>query len=89
MIYRVEWMPVAGVIGLVTLLFVPVLGLLVGLAIVMFAAMALVVLAGAVLATPFLIVRAVHRRQRVRTALRRSQRRVNVGEPALPPARVG
>jgi cation transporter-like permease len=66
--YRVEWMPIAAVLGLVTLLFVPVLGFLVALTIAALAAMALVALVAAVIAAPFLIVRVVRSRWQARTA---------------------
>jgi hypothetical protein len=87
--YRVEWMPLAAALGLVTLWFVPYLGLLIGLAILLVVAAGLVVLAGAVIAVPFLILRSVHRRRRAPAAALRSKRRVYGGETALPPARVG
>ena len=78
--YRVEWMPVAAVLGLVTLLFVPVLGLLVGLAILALALVALVALAAAVIAAPFLIARSVRSRWRERT--------VNVNPDGAPAAQI-
>jgi len=68
MSYRVEWMPAAALLGLVTLLLVPYLGLLVGLVILVLAAATVVSLVGALIAAPFLIVRSVHRRRRARTA---------------------
>jgi hypothetical protein len=43
---RVEWMPLAAVLGLVTLWFVPFVGLLIGFAILLVVATGLVVLAG-------------------------------------------
>ena len=62
-------MPIAVALGLVTLLFVPVLGLLVGLAILAAGLVALMALAGAILAAPFLLVRFAHRRWRRRTQI--------------------
>jgi hypothetical protein len=61
-------MPAAAVVGLVTLLFVPYLGLLIALVIVVVAAAALVAFVGAVVATPYLLGRSVLRRRRARTA---------------------
>ena len=60
--YRIEWMPAVAVVGLVTLLFVPVLGFLIALAIVALAALALLALAGALLAAPLLLGLAARRR---------------------------
>jgi hypothetical protein len=60
--YRVEWMPVAAALGLVTLLFVPVLGFLVALAILAGSVVGLVALVAAALASPFLLVRSLRRR---------------------------
>jgi hypothetical protein len=64
--YRVEWMPIAVALGLVTLLFVPVLGLLVGFAILLLALAAVMALAAAAIAAPFLVIRSVRRRWRDR-----------------------
>ena len=57
MSYAVEWMPFAIVMGLVTLLFVPYLGLLIAFAILVLAAVTLVALARAVVAAPYLMIR--------------------------------
>ncbi len=69
--YRLEWMPAALVVGVLTLLFVPYLGLLVALAILLAAVAAGIALVAAVLASPFLAVRAVRRR---------SEKRAGTGE---------
>jgi len=60
-------MPAAVVVGLVTLLFVPFLGLLIALVIVVVAAAASVALVGVVVATPYLLGRSVLRHRRART----------------------
>jgi hypothetical protein len=62
MSYRIEWMPAAAGLALIALLFVPYLGLLIALALLMLAAATLVALAGALVASPILLVRAVRRR---------------------------
>jgi hypothetical protein len=67
--YRVEWMPLAAVLALVTLLFVPVLGFLIALVLVAVVALVAVTLVGAVFAAPFLIVRSLHGRWQARTAI--------------------
>jgi hypothetical protein len=93
MSYRVEWMPTAVLIGVVTLLFVPLLGLLVGLAILMLAAAALVAVATALVAgavvAPMLIFRSVRRWRRARAVSRQPRHLVYGAETALRRARVG
>ena len=65
MSYRIEWIGPAALIGALTLLTIPVVGAMVGLAVVLLVAAAiLVALVGAIVALPFLLVRAVHRRWR-------------------------
>ena len=64
MSYRVEWMPFAIVMGLVTLLFVPYLGLLIALVMVVLAAAAAV---AALVAPLYLLGRSVLRHRRART----------------------
>jgi hypothetical protein len=62
--YALEWTPGAAVVGLVALLCVPSL-VLIGLVVVLLAALAaLVALAGAIVATPDLLLRSLRRRRR-------------------------
>jgi hypothetical protein len=78
-------MPAAALLGLVTLLLVPYLGLLVGFAILVLAAATVVSLGGALIATPFLIVRSVRRRQRARTAAGRPPAQLSaLAQPLAP-----
>jgi len=86
--YRVEWMPVAAILGVVTLFFVPILGLLAGLAILVTAAVASVVVIGSVLAAPYLIIRSVRDRWQGRVARKDSATRgldVELGESTVEP----
>jgi hypothetical protein len=63
MSYRSEWMPAVVVLGTVLILLIVPSFALIGLAAVALAAVAaLVALAGAILATPYLLVRSVRRR---------------------------
>ena len=62
MSYGIEWMPVVVLLGAPVLLIVPAFALI-GLAVVALAAVAaLVALAGAILASPYLLARALRRR---------------------------
>ena len=62
-LYGLEWIPGAGLVGAVLVLLIIPPFALIGLAVVAFAAVAAVVaLAGAILATPYLIVRTARRR---------------------------
>ena len=62
-LYGLEWIPGAGLVGAVLVLLIIPPFALIGLAVVAFAAVAAVVaLAGAILATPYLLVRTVRRR---------------------------
>jgi alpha-beta hydrolase superfamily lysophospholipase len=73
--YAVEWLPGTAAVGAVALLCVPNL-VLIGLAVVLLAAVAaLVALAGAIVATPYLLVRSLRRRQRGRSAAAQHQAR--------------
>jgi membrane protein implicated in regulation of membrane protease activity len=66
--YAVEWLPGAAAVGAVALLCVPSL-VLIGLVVVLLAVVAaLVAFAGAIVATPYLLVRSLRRRQRRRSA---------------------
>ena len=91
MSYRVEWMPFAVVMGLVTLSFVFYLGPPIALVIVVVAAAAAVALVGAVVAAPYLLGRSVLRRRRARTDPDRPRRpafgRFAAIQPALERAR--
>ena len=62
MSYSNEWLPGAAVIGIVALLSVPSIALIVFFALLLAALAAAVVLAGAIVATPFLLGRAIRRR---------------------------
>jgi hypothetical protein len=72
--YRVEWMPFVLGLGVITLLFVPYLGLLVALALVVLVAVALVAAVGTIIASPFLLIRAIRRR---------AEKRAETGEFAI------
>ena len=62
-LYGLEWIPGAGVVGAVLVLLIVPSFALIALAVVALAAVAAVVaLAGAILATPYLLVRTVRRR---------------------------
>ena len=61
--YGIEWLPGAGLLGAVLVLLIVPSFALIGLVVVALAAVAaLVALAGAILATPYLLVRTVRRR---------------------------
>jgi hypothetical protein len=75
MSYRIEFIPAAVVMGLVTLMCVPGLSLLIALVILLLALTALLALVGAVLAAPCLLIRSVPRRRQARPANGRSRRR--------------
>jgi protein-S-isoprenylcysteine O-methyltransferase Ste14 len=74
MSYRIEFIPAVVVVGLVMLLCVPGLSLLIALVILTVAAMALLALVGALLASPYLLIRSVCRRWQARAATDRSRR---------------
>jgi O-antigen/teichoic acid export membrane protein len=95
MSYRIEWIGPAALIGALTLLMIPVVGAMVGLAVVLLVAAAtLVAIVGAIVALPFLLVRAVHRRWRsgqarpayiAQTKVRKEPLLTVVGEQAAVP----
>ena len=61
--YGIEWLPGAGLLGAVlVLLIVPSFALIALVVVALAAVAALVALAGAILATPYLLVRSVRRR---------------------------
>ena len=61
--YGIEWLPGAGLLGAVlVLLIVPSFALIALVVVALAAVAALVALAGAILATPYLLARAVRRR---------------------------
>jgi len=61
--YRIEWIGPVAAIGALTLLMVPVFGPMLALAVVGIVGVAIVLaLVGAIVAMPFLLVRAVRRR---------------------------
>ena len=63
--YRIEWIWPVAALGALTLLVVPVLGPMLALAVVVIVALAMLfALVGALVAMPFLVVRAVHRGRR-------------------------
>jgi hypothetical protein len=68
--YRIEWIWPLAPIGALTLLIIPWVGaFLVVVAVLIVAVAMLVALVGAIVATPFLLARAVHRRRRSGRAL--------------------
>jgi hypothetical protein len=73
MSYAIECLPAAAVVGLVAVLWVPSFALI-GLGVILLLAVAAVVaLAGAVVAAPYLLIRSLRRRGRARTNPRRSE----------------
>jgi hypothetical protein len=87
--YRIEWIWPLAPIGVLVLLTLPLVGVVfAGLVVLLFAAAILVVLVGAIVAMPFLLVRAIRRHQRSGRTLPANPAQATVrGTSRLPAAR--
>ena len=84
MSYRIEWIWPVAVLGVLTPLMIPWFGAMLAVVVVLLVALAiLVALVGAIVATPFLLVRAANRRRRSGRALPANNWQPSVSRPSL------
>jgi hypothetical protein len=84
MSYRIEWIWPVAALGALTLLMVPVAGAMLAVVVILLVAVAiLVALVGAIVATPFLLARAVRRHRRSGRALPANTAQATVSRASL------